>query len=595
VHEPGLVPRAIADALGVEEVGGDVMGPLRAHLSRRALLLLVDNFEQVDAAATVLSDLLTAAEGLRLLVTSRSRLHLYGEHVREVEPLELAAAVPLFCERARSVARWFDASATEAIAEVCEALDRVPLALELAAARCDDVSLSQMTAQLGSRLELAGAGPRDRDPRQRSLRSAIQWSIDLLAPAKAAVFGRLGVFVGGFDAEAAKAVAGAHAGDLEALVRASLLSAEHGRFRMLEVIREYALETLAPEAHEACAAAHAEWFEAVAVASVDGGRGKDRQVWHARLHAERGNMRVALEWLAEHARDDAPPGERLLRMAAALGIFWYRTNPTDDDVVWLEQALALARDAPAELRGRAHYALAICRAEQGRVDEALDHGRQAYASFGSGADPAWEARAVNTLAGLLRDLGRAAEAVPLMDHSIALRRRLEHPMLPPTLALANRAMAALDLGDAPTARRCLEECLSDDDETEVAMARRLLAEVALHTGDLREAREQLIAAIPILQRAEQRYRLIECLDTLAWLAVLCGREAEAAALLAAADRGLAEEGAHLVPADAALRQLRVAPALAAMDGEARAAAESRGAQLGVAEAVDLAVSWLLRG
>jgi tetratricopeptide (TPR) repeat protein len=542
-----------------------------------------------------LSDLLAAAEGLRLLVTSRARLRLYGEHVREVEPLELAAAVPLFCERARSVARWFDTSATEAISEVCQALDRIPLALELVAARTDDVSLPEMTAQLGSRLELAGGGPRDRDPRQRSLRGAIQWSVDLLPPAQAERFGRLGVFVGGWDADAAVRVAGAQAGDLDALARASLLRAEDGRYRMLEVIREYALETLTPAARRACAVAHAQWFEDLAVASVDGGRGQDRLLWHSRLHAERGNLRAALEWLAERAGGDARAGARLLRMAGALGIFWYRTNPTDDDVVWLERGLALAPDAPADLRGRAHYALAICRAEQGRVDEALGHARQAYACFGSGTDPAWEARAVNTLAGLLRDQGRAAEAVPLMDHSIALRRRLEHPMLPPTLALANRAMAALDLGDPATARRCLEECLADDDETEVAMARRLLAEVALHTGDVGEAREHLISAIPVLQHTDQRYRLIECLDTLAWLAVRSGREAEAAVLISAADRGLAEEGARLVPADAALRQMRVSPALAAMDDDTRAAAVSRGEQLGVAEAVELAVSWLLRG
>ena len=211
VRDATLVARTVAEALGVEDVEGDALAALRGQLRTRRLLLVLDNFEQVDDAAPVVSQLLAAAEGVTAVVTSRTRLRLYGEHVRPVDPLHHEAAVPMFVARAREVAPWFDASSSGAgaVGRVCEALDRIPLALELAAARADEVALTDMLDQLDDRLGLAAHGPRDRSDRQRSLRGAIAWSVDLLPAAHQQVFPRLGVFLGGFDAAAAARVAGA--------------------------------------------------------------------------------------------------------------------------------------------------------------------------------------------------------------------------------------------------------------------------------------------------------------------------------------------------------------------------------------------------
>ena len=184
LHDHRLVAGAIADVLEVEVPAGDVLPALKAHLRDLRLLLVLDNFEQVEDAAPVVSELLAAAPGLRVLVTSRIRLRLYGERVVPLDPLAPADAVPLFVERARSVDRMFDAP-PDTVAELCEQLDGIPLAIELVAARADEVPLEVLRKQLANRqaLDLATDGPRDRSSRQRTLRDAIAWSVALLPDA----------------------------------------------------------------------------------------------------------------------------------------------------------------------------------------------------------------------------------------------------------------------------------------------------------------------------------------------------------------------------------------------------------------------------
>ena len=285
---------------------------------------------------------------------------------------------------------------------LCEHLDRMPLALELVAARVDEVPVAPMLAQLRERraLDLASRGPRDRSARQQTLRDAIGWSVSLLSDELAARFRRLGVFAGGFDADAAAAVAGATATDLAALLRASLVERAPGdRFRLLETVQEFALEQLADE-HEQTADAHAQWFHDVALASIGGMRGPDSRAWMARLDRERANFRLALERLAATAGQDQPAGSRVLRVAAALGLYWYRSGSGSEDTEWLPRALEIAPDAAPALRGQAEYAFAICLGEQGHAAEALAHSRAAYELLRDEPDPTWAARALNTLAGL---------------------------------------------------------------------------------------------------------------------------------------------------------------------------------------------------
>lgn len=593
LRDPALVARTVAETLEVDDVEGDVARPLAEHVRERRLLLVLDNFEQVDDAAPWVSELLSGAAGVKVLVTSRTRLRLYGEHVREVDPLPPAEAMSLFTERAQEVAPWFDAGETAAIRPVCDALDCVPLALELVAARADAMSLEQMTEQLDARLELAAHGPRDRAERQRSLRAAIGWSVDLLPSATAATFCRLGVFVGGFDPGAAARVAGAGPDVLETLVRTSLVRRDpHGRHRMLEAVRELAHEQLAEDACAArtVAAAHADWHLELAERALEGMREADRAGWLSRLREEQGNTRAALVWLAEGAEAGAgDAAERLLRMTAALGLYWYRTSPGSEDVEWLARALELGADGPPLLLGRVHHALAICRGEQGRAEEALEHSRAAYAHLEGGDDAAWIARVLNSLAGVTRDLGRPDEAAAIMEEAIALRRRLADPALPLSLALANRAMIALDVDDPATARSCLEECLRvETDPVERALVRRLLADTALAEGGLGEAARHLREGLDVLRAAGHHYRLMEWLETGAALAVGQGRPALGATLLAAADRVLVEEGGVQVPADLALRERRTGEALAHLDPDLLEAARRRGAALDLEDVLDLA-------
>ena len=594
VRDPALVLQTIAGTLEVDEDGDDFMTPLRRHLAQRRLLLVLDNFEQVDEAAPVVSEILASAAGVRALVTSRKRLQVYGEHVRVVGPLAEDDAIPLFAARAREVAPWFDSGATDVIAQVCATLDRMPLALELAAARADEISLADMASGLLARLELAAYELRDRAPRQRSLRGAITWSVDLLTPAEGEAFRRLGIFIGGFDADAAAAVAGADEGVLGGLTRASLLRMDgSGRFRMLETVREHAVGLLGDDL-AGIAQAHAEWQLRVAEESLVGMRGAQRAEWFDRLAEERGNMRAAMTWLAARAEagDRAAP-ELLLRLVAAQGIYWYHSSPGSEDVAWLPRALELAPDAPALTVGRAHHALAICQGERGHAAEALRHSREAYARLDRADDPAWVARALNTLGGLTRDLARPDEAAPMMDESIALRRRLDDPTLPVTLSLANRALIALDLDDTPRARACLEECLAiEADVVERALVLRCLADVELAEEQPEQAAEHLRSALGVIRASGQRYRLVECLETLAALAASRGEAALTATLLAAADAALAEEESVAVPADVRFRERRTSSALAALTPADLHAARSRGAALTLDGALDLGMSAL---
>lgn len=555
------VVRAIAEALGVDDAVGDLLPLVLARLADARLLLLLDNAEQLDDVTTLLRDLLAAGHHVAVLVTSRARLDFYGETVVGLEPLAMEEAVPLFVARARSVDRRFDAGhhAMDDVRRVCEALDRLPLALELVAARVDEVAMPDLVHRLGDVLGLADRGPRDRSPRQQALRRCFAWSVDLLPAEQARVFARLSVFVGGFAADAAHTVAHASQEIIEALVRASLVVPDgHDRWRLLETVRACALELCGADLL-AVREDHARWCLDLADASVEGMRGGDAAPWVVRISRERGNMRAALQHLASTADRDEPPGTRLLRLSADLGLFWYRTAPGDPDVEWLERALAAAPDADPPLRGRARYALAICFAEQGRAEEALEQARSSYATLSDAGDERWVARALNSLAGLTRDLGRADQALPMMEECIRQRRRLQDPALPMSIALTNLALTALDLGDTARARSALEECLvlAADDPVELALTHAGLADLAVAEGNLDEAADRLRASIPVLREREQQYRLIEVLDTSAALAVRGGRRTEALLLVAAADRAMAEEGSVQVPADAALRVRRV--------------------------------------
>ena len=246
ITDPGLVLATIAQSLGARD-------ELRDHLAGKRVLLLLDNLEQVLDCAPLIADLLGSLPELSVIVTSRERLAVSFEQEYPVPPLDEATAEELFVSRARQLEPDFEPD--ETVGEICERLDRLPLALELASTRVKLMSTAQMLSRLEQRLDLLGKGRRDAPDRQATMRATIGWSYDLLPEEEQALFRELGVFAGSFELEAAEAVCCADLDDLQSLIEKSLLRRDgHGRFFLLELTREYALEQLHAAGEEACAA-----------------------------------------------------------------------------------------------------------------------------------------------------------------------------------------------------------------------------------------------------------------------------------------------------------------------------------------------------
>lgn len=362
LSDPALVPSTVSTVLGVKEVGGQsLLDSLKGYLASRDLLLVLDNFEQVTSAAPLLADLLKAAERLTLLVTSRATLHISGEHEVAVPPLSLPdlralptlerlnqyAAVDLFLQRCKAARADFQVtSATAAaVAEICVRLDGLPLALELAAARIKLFPPDALLQRLAHRLKLLTSGARDKDTRQQTLRGTIDWSYQLLTAEEQVLFARLGVFVGGWTMEAAEGVCGGADNlplevldGLQSLLDKSLLQQEatvhEPRFRMLETIREYALERLT-EHNEAgiVHSQHATYFLLLAEAIEPTLHSAGQRAGYVRLDVEQDNLRAALHWTLV-----AQP-ELALRLAGALAYYWRERGFFREGRHWLEQAL----------------------------------------------------------------------------------------------------------------------------------------------------------------------------------------------------------------------------------------------------------------
>jgi predicted ATPase/DNA-binding SARP family transcriptional activator len=481
VAGPELVGPAILQALGLSESGGQSpAAALQDYLRSRHVLLILDNFEHVTAAAFLVADLLRAAPHLRVLATSRGVLRVYGEHEFPVPPLglpdlgslrgrsgglaaELArySAVALFVERSRAARADFaltEANAA-AVAEICVRLDGLPLAIELAAARSRMLAPAALLARMSSRLAFLSGDERQRvhglARRQQTLRATIDWSYHLLAEDERRLFARLGVFAGGFDVESAQAVAGDWRGEigdssisdlqspisvedgLALLLDNSLLHPESGaggepRYRMLLTLREYALEKLAAAGElPARRDRHAACYLALAEQAQPELTGPRQQEWAARLEAEHDNLRAALAWYHESDMAGAPG----LRLAAALGYFWYVRSHLEEGRRWLAQAIARWPEAPPTLLGEAYRAAGVLATVHGDYAAANDLLRSALALFEQ-AGPAGElslARALNNMGGAQWRQGNLPEAQRFIERGLEVARRAGHER---TVALA---------------------------------------------------------------------------------------------------------------------------------------------------------------
>jgi predicted ATPase/DNA-binding CsgD family transcriptional regulator len=367
----------IARALGFPESGElTPVETVQQRLRDDELLLVLDNFEQVIGAAPAIADLLAGCPRLRLLVTSRTPLHISGEQEYAVQPLALpaatagqssaelgaSAAVRLFVQSARAVKPDFALSEQNAlaVAEICRRLDGLPLAIELAAARVKLLAPQALLDYLTQRLPLLTGGPRDAPARLRTMRDAIAWSYGLLSPGQQLLFEQLAVFVGGATLDAAVALQGPEADigtifdGLTALVDQSLLvvTDEVGgapRFTMLDTIREFALDELRRSGDEqAVRRRHAEYFRDLAERAEPELRGPDQPAWLARLEAEMGNLRAVLNWSL-----DGGEVETGLRLAGALYWFWFLRNHYSEGHDWFERVYAAGVSTPSAARAKA--------------------------------------------------------------------------------------------------------------------------------------------------------------------------------------------------------------------------------------------------
>lgn len=451
VSDPGLVVPTVAQALGLREAGSrSIFEHLKEFLRDKSLLLLLDNFEQIVSAAHLLPELIIACPGVKLLVTSRSVLHVRVElafplaplvlpdlksgrspHI-DIESLSRNAAVALFLQHAQAIKPTFYLTRANActIAEICVHLDGLPLAIELAAARIRLLSPDKLLVRLKHPLDVLTGGARDLPERQQTLRNTIKWSYDLLTTGEQQLFRRLAIFNGGCTLEAAEAVVPAvgHLGTnvldgLTSLMDNHLLQQSEGvegepRMVMLETIREFALECLAMHGEvEAARRAHADYYLALA---DEASRQTRCIVWLDHLEHEHDNLRAALTWLTEQEK-----AEMALHLSNALLWFWELRGYLSEGRQWLERALAASGRASAATRAKALNragALAYFQGDYGRTET---YCRESMALFRELGDTSGFASTLTTFAMMERSRGRYAEAHALLEAGLVVYRELK--------------------------------------------------------------------------------------------------------------------------------------------------------------------------
>ena len=606
VPETDLVVPTVAQTLGVIESGARPLADaLREFLHDKQALLMLDNFEHLLEAAPLLGDLLVAAPGLKLLVTSRAALRLTAEHEYPVPPLsmpdpdhfpEVASlaryeSVALFLDRARAARPDFEVSAgnAAAIAEICVRLDGLPLAIELAAARVRILTPQAMLKRLGQRLALLTGGPRDLPSHQRTLRSAIDWSYELLDEDARRLLARLSVFAGGCTLEAAEAVCDATLDGLEALIDENLLRQHEQqwdgqpRFSLLETIREYAAERLEElgEGHE-IRRRHAEhlvaWLEPRDDERLEGGLlGQYQQE-----DAEQENVRAALAWT-----HDAGETELSLRLAAALRFHWFARFNLSEARRWLDAALEQGNSAPPALRARALLASAAMAWPQGDTERTRAAAEEASGIFASQGDRLRLAASLNLLRNAAEWEGKHDEMRRLEAEAEAIYRELGHtPGL--SMMLNQRGYGELVLGNYATAERALRESLAVG-QSRPSHTLLNLGLALLGRGQLDEARAAFAESLSIGASAELPEQVLYALEGLASVAASVPEDETAARLWGASEAVRESLGVVLAPAELALHERVVPESRTRLGTEKFAAAWAEGKAMPTEQAVELAL------
>ena len=520
LSDAGLIASVIVQTLGIGEAGGQSpLEVLKKYLQdslRVPTLFLLDNFEHLIQAAPMVAELLATGPNLKILVTSRAALHVYGEQEFPVPPLALPdsrssssvdslsqnPAVALFVQRAVAAKPDFELNRenASAVAEICARLDGLPLAIELAAARVKVLSPASMLTRLASRLQLLTGGARDLPQRQQTLRAAMDWSYDLLNAAEQKLFRRLAVFVGGCNLEGAEAVCDTK-GDLDldlldgmaSMVDKSLVQqVEHAkdesRFVMLETVREYALEKLLASGEQPLTKrAHAAYCLVLAEEEAMAQSGAEGTQWLDRFALEHDNFRARLQWLTE-TRD----AEWGLRLGTALFRFWEIREYLAEGRDRLGKLLALPGAAgPTKARTRALFAAGVLAGEQGdyaAADKLISESQEIARRLD---DKTGVAVSLNALAVFARDRGDVAVAQRLFEESLALWKELGDQKAV-AQALSNLANVLKLQRDYDAARGLYVDCFAIfcaiGDKPGVAWSLNYQGDVAREQGESEAAR-----------------------------------------------------------------------------------------------------------
>ncbi len=520
VRDPNFVLGAIAQVLGVKETPGkDIRESVTAHLARKRLLLVLDNFEQIVPAAIAIAELLIACSTVKALVTSRATLHVRGEHEWPIGPLRVpdlrdlpetdiladVPAVTLFVQRAEAVRPDFRLTDENraAIAALCAHLDGLPLAIELAAARIRAMTPAELLARLTHRLPLLTGGAYDLPVRQQTMRDTIAWSYDLLSARDQRLFRALAIFVGGWTLDAMERVVSAPGTTDETMLAALTTLIDHSlvqvestgdttRYVILETIREYGYDQLAAmQEREALRRAHADYFVAFAEEALPHLAGPEQAIWLDRLEAEHDNLRAILS--DARVRGDSATG---LQLAGALWIFWQSQGHNREGCEWLESLLTLSAQGDQESRA------------------------------------AFRARALNGAGALAYREGDYPRAMPRLLESLTLRRALQDTSgIGQTLN--NLGLVATDMGDAARGAMYFEESLGIwrtlENTRGIDMTLNNLGHVAQQRGEYHKAIALLEESVR-LKRAQGNLRgIAQTLNNLAGVANELGNDAQAIA------------------------------------------------------------------
>jgi non-specific serine/threonine protein kinase len=620
VTEPALVPQVIAEALGIRDMSTrSTADVLESYLADKRLLLVLDNCEHLlESCGTLACRLLRACAGVTVLATSREALGVLGEHSWPVPPMSLPdianvapsrggyqyghEALDLFAERVRAVQPDFvlDSTTRPLAAELCQRLDGLPLAIELAAVQMRALSIEQIVERLGNRYRLLRSGNRGGPARHQTLRATVDWSYDLCSAPERALWSRLSVFAGGFDLDAVEAVCADAELPVEdvveplaALINKSIAvregSGAEARYRLLETIRAYGRDQLAAiGAEDTFRARHRDYYLGLASRSEQGWFGPNQMAWWHRLRDTQANLWAALDYSLTHAGDSVGT-----RMAGALCYYWNACGHLQDGRYWIDRALAVDSRRTRE-RAKALWVNGWIAMTQGDNDGAMGYFDECVDIAVELADV--EARTfVQQFRGSAEQFaGNLVRAKELLSESTAAHERAGLVNSLSLLGIAQLAFVSCLLGDADRAielcDRCRAVCEPEGEQWALSWGLWVAGLAHWTRGEHGQAAYALDASLAVKYEMNDRLGMSACVELLAWIAMEDNDFRRAAQLFGAGHTLWATIGSPLFGSAALVEHSDryVAAATKALGVKTFGAEYRHGAELSISDSMALA-------